>query len=81
MPTSSHFIFIPAVLFVGLVVGWVHKPAALIGGKRVGKGGFVAATFRLMTGEEGADPVADALFDALILHANGLTTRLEPADP
>lgn len=50
----------------GLVVGWIHKPAALIGEKRVGRGALIATTFRLMGTD---DPVADALLDALIAQA------------
>lgn len=50
----------------GLVVGWVHKPAVFIGEKRVGRGALIASTFRLMGTD---DPVADALLDALIIHA------------
>ena len=49
----------------GIVVGWVHKAAAIIGEKRVGRGGVVATTFRLTREAPGADPVAAALFDAL----------------
>ncbi|MEO8685504.1 MAG: glycoside hydrolase family 2, partial [Devosia sp.] len=51
----------------GVVVGWVHKPAAIIGEKRVGRGGVVATTFRLTREAPGADPVAAALFDALVV--------------
>ncbi|MCR6672081.1 glycoside hydrolase family 2 protein [Devosia ginsengisoli] len=51
----------------GMVVGWVHKPAAIIGEKRVGRGGVVATTFRLTSEAPGADPVAAALFDALVV--------------
>ena len=43
----------------GIVVGWVHKPVALIAERRVGKGGLVASTFRLFGSVPGADPVAD----------------------
>ena len=50
----------------GLVVGWVHKPVALIGEKRLGQGALIATTFRLMGAD---DPVADALLDALIAQA------------
>lgn len=50
----------------GLVVGWIHKPVTLIGEKRVGRGAMMASTFRVMAGE---DPVADALFDALVAQA------------
>jgi hypothetical protein len=56
----------------GLVVGWVHKPMALIGERRVGKGALVASTFRLTGQAAGLDPVADALFDRLVQLA---TTR------
>jgi hypothetical protein len=49
-----------------LVVGWVHKPVALIGEKRLGQGALIATTFRLMGSD---DPVADALLDALIAQA------------
>ena len=50
----------------GIVVGWVHKPAAFAAERRVGRGAVVAATFRLMTEPPGADPVASSLFDALL---------------
>ena len=50
----------------GIVVGWVHKPVALIAERAVGKGGLVASTFRLTGSAPGADPVADALFDRLL---------------
>ena len=53
----------------GVVVGWVQKPAALIAERRVGRGRVVASTFRLCTDAPGADPVATALFDALVLTA------------
>ncbi len=56
----------------GLVVGWVHKPAATIAERRVGKGGLVASTFRLMQDAPGEDPVAAALFDALVKTAAGM---------
>lgn len=50
----------------GLVLGWVHKPVAVIGEKRLGRGALVATTFRLMGAD---DPVADALLDAMIAQA------------
>lgn len=55
----------------GVVVGWVHKPAALIAERRVGRGGLVASTFRLCTDQPGVDPVASALWDALVSTAAG----------
>ena len=60
----------------GVVVGWVHKPAALIAERRVGRGGLVAATFRLFNDAPLVDPVAAALFDALIGIAAGMA--IEP---
>lgn len=62
------------LVHAGLVVGWVHKPAALIAERRVGKGALVASTFRLMEDPPGTDPVATALFDALIRTAADLRT-------
>jgi hypothetical protein len=50
----------------GVVVGWVHKPAALIAERPVGRGAVVASTFRLTGSAPGADPVADALLDRLV---------------
>ena len=50
----------------GLVVGWVHKAAATIASRRVGRGGLTATTFRLLSDPPGRDAVASALFDALI---------------
>lgn len=59
-------------VIAGMVCGWVHKPAAIIGQKRVGRGGVVATTFRLTCEAPGADPVAAALFDALVASAADL---------
>jgi hypothetical protein len=53
----------------GTMVGWVQKPAALIAERRVGRGVVIASTFRLCVDEPGADPVAGALFDALVMTA------------
>ncbi|MGB8818710.1 MAG: glycoside hydrolase family 2 TIM barrel-domain containing protein [Rhizobiaceae bacterium] len=53
----------------GLVVGWAHKLAALIGERRVGNGALIATTFRLTGDAPGFDPVAAALFDALVATA------------
>jgi hypothetical protein len=53
----------------GLVLGWVHKPAVMIGERRVGTGGLIASTFRLLRDPPGEDPVAAALFDAQIAAA------------
>jgi hypothetical protein len=61
----------------GVVIGWVHKPAATIARRAVGRGGLVATTFRLCNDEPGVDPVAAALFDALI----ETTAMLEVTSP
>lgn len=61
-----------AAVKAGLVVGWVHKPAALIAERQVGRGGLVATSFRLTREAPGADPVAAALFDALVATAKAM---------
>ena len=53
----------------GLVLGWMHKPAALIASRRVGRGGLVATTFRLVGEDPGVGPVAEALLDACLREA------------
>ena len=63
------------LVHAGLVVGWVHKPAAFIAERRVGKGALVASTFRLLEDAPEQDPVATALFDALIRTAADLATE------
>lgn len=50
----------------GVVLGWVQKPAALIAERQVGRGRLVATTFRLCTEAPGVDPIASALWDALV---------------
>ena len=50
----------------GTVVGWVHRPAAFIVEKRLGKGKLVISTFRLMRDAFDADPTATALWDGLV---------------
>ncbi len=59
-----------------IVVGWVHKPAALIAERRVGRGGLVATTFRLLTEAAGEDPVAGYLFDALTRLTSDIKTEI-----
>jgi Glycosyl hydrolases family 2, sugar binding domain/Glycosyl hydrolases family 2, TIM barrel domain/Glycosyl hydrolases family 2 len=57
------------LVHAGIVVGWVHMPAALIAERKIGKGQLVATTFRLTGDPPGVDPVAAALFDAIIATA------------
>jgi hypothetical protein len=53
----------------GVVVGWVHKPAAFLIEKRLGRGKLVATTFRLNEEMAGVDALATALYDGLLLLA------------
>ena len=53
-------------VFGGVVVGWIHHPAATIYKKGFGAGYLVATTFRLTEDEPGRDPTAARLLDALI---------------
>lgn len=50
----------------GICVGWVHKPAALIGERFYGNGKAVINTFKINTLSLGQDPTATVLMDALI---------------
>jgi hypothetical protein len=50
----------------GTVVGWVHRPAAFVIEKRLGRGKLVISTFRLMQDAFDTDPTATALWDGLI---------------
>ncbi len=50
----------------GVVVGWIHHPAATIYQKSFGAGHLVATTFRLTQDEPGQDPTAARLLDALV---------------
>jgi hypothetical protein len=55
----------------GVIVGWVHKPAAFLIEKRLGRGKLVATTFRLNEDAPGEDPLATALYDGLLSLAKG----------
>lgn len=55
-----------ARVHAGMVVGWVHKPAALIVERNYGQGRLVATTFRLLADAPEADPTATTLLDGLI---------------
>ncbi|MDQ0322388.1 hypothetical protein QO002_004594 [Pararhizobium capsulatum DSM 1112] len=50
----------------GVVIGWVHKPAAFVIEKRLGRGKLVATTFRLHQEAADVDPLATALYDGLL---------------
>ena len=53
----------------GLVVGWIHQPAATIADRKIGNGWLTATTFRLTQAAPEEDPVATCLFNALIRNA------------
>jgi hypothetical protein len=53
------------------IVGWVHKPAAFVIEKRLGRGKLVATTFRLDEEAPAVDPLATAVYDGLL----AMTTR------
>ncbi len=55
-----------ARVHAGMVIGWVHKPAALIVERNCGRGRMVATTFRLLEDAPGADPTATTLLDGLV---------------
>ena len=58
-----------ARVHAAVVVGWVHKPAAIVGERPFGKGRMVATTFRLTLDAPDHDPVAATLMRALIAQA------------
>jgi hypothetical protein len=58
-------------VYAGLVVGWIHKPVALLVERTYGRGSLIASTFRLWRDEPGADPTATAMLDGLVRLALG----------
>lgn len=64
-----------ARVHAGLVVGWVHKPVALVAERTYGKGRLLVSTFRPLGEEVASDPTATLLLDALIRTA----ARVAPA--
>ena len=52
-----------------VVVGWVHKPAALIGERPFGSGKLTATTFRLTEDPPSRDPIAATLMSVLVATA------------
>jgi hypothetical protein len=55
-----------ARVHAGLVVGWIHKPVALLVDRPYGRGRIVASTFRLSRDPACFDPTATLLMDGLI---------------
>jgi hypothetical protein len=56
----------PAQVKAGMVVGWIHKPSALIAERQYGQGKVVVTTFRLTPENLLSDPTTTTLLDALI---------------
>ena len=73
-----------ARVHAGLVVGWIHKAAALIVERSYGTGRMVASTFRLFHDGARGDPTAAVLLQALLklalCEATVQNTQAEPAD-
>ncbi len=55
-----------ARVHAGIVVGWIHKPAALMVERAYGAGLVVVSTFRLFRDPPGADPTATNLLEGMI---------------
>jgi hypothetical protein len=54
------------LVWAGIFVGWIHKPAVIIGERYFGKGKLVFNTFRLTDELLGSDPVATHIFEGLL---------------
>ncbi len=67
-----------ARVHAGLVVGWIHRPAALAVERGYGKGRLMVSTFRLFRDAPGADPTAVALLDGLLRATTVQISRDEP---
>jgi hypothetical protein len=55
----------------GIVIGWIHKPAAYVVERAYGHGRFVVSTFRLFRDPPAADPTATMLLHELLRLAKG----------
>ncbi len=55
----------------GVVVGWIHRPAALIVERPYGKGCVLTSTLRLFRDPPEADPTATKLIDGLLQMLSG----------
>ena len=62
-------------IHAAVAVGWLHKPAATVIEKALGRGKLVATTFRLCEDAPGADPTATALADGLLRLAAQVQSR------
>lgn len=64
--TGCNLLDFQARVHAGMVVGWVHRPAALAVERSYGRGRLLASTFRLFRDAPDVDPTASLLLDALI---------------
>jgi hypothetical protein len=69
-----------ARVHAGLVVGWVHKPVALVVERTYGKGRVLVSTFRPIGDGATADPTAKVLLDALIRTAARVAPEPDEVD-
>src|SRR6185503_12130607 len=58
-------------VYAGIVVGWIHKAAALLVERPYGTGPFISSTLMLFRDPPRADPTATMLRDGLIAIADG----------
>lgn len=63
---GCNFLDFQARVHAGIVVGWIHKPAAFTVERAYGRGRLVVSTFRLKQDAPHADATATALLDALL---------------
>ena len=56
----------------GLVVGWIHKPVALVVERPYGKGRVLISTLRFFRDSTAYDPASLAVFDALVAQVLGI---------
>jgi hypothetical protein len=59
----------PSLVHSGMVVGWVHKPAAVVATRWYGKGRAVISAFKLDDGVLASDPTALHLLAAMLKQA------------
>ena len=70
--TGCNLMDFQARVNAGLVVGWIHKPVALLVERPYGKGRVLVSTFRLFRDAPGHDPAAASLLDLLVAQVLGI---------
>jgi hypothetical protein len=68
-----------ARVHAGLVVGWIHRPVALVVERGYGRGGLMVSTFRLFRDAPGEDPTATVMLAALLRAASATRRGAESA--